>query len=122
LKSDWWNSIHDDFMTCLVLLVAFQGWRVWRDLQSEQMRTSELERQLAVSRLDAHAGRARRRCSLRTELCSTHRLRRTGPSADRTGRRQRALHPDRQAHEAPTDSHLAAIAPEGAFARTAQRV
>ncbi len=53
LRSDWWSSIHDDFMTCLVLLVAFQGWRVWRDLQSEQMRASELERQLAVSRLDA---------------------------------------------------------------------
>jgi two-component system LytT family sensor kinase len=53
LKSDLWNSIHDDFMTCVVLLVAFQGWRVWRDLQSEQMRASELERQLAVSRLDA---------------------------------------------------------------------
>jgi two-component system, LytTR family, sensor kinase len=53
LDSDWWNAIHDDFMTCVVLLVAFQGWRVWRDLQSEQMRASELERQLAVSRLDA---------------------------------------------------------------------
>jgi two-component system LytT family sensor kinase len=53
LDSDWWNAIHDDFMTCLVLLVAFQGWRVWRDLQSEQMRASELERQLAVSRLEA---------------------------------------------------------------------
>jgi hypothetical protein len=53
LRSDLWNSIHDDFMTGVVLLVAFQGWRVWRDLQSEQMRASELERQLAVSRLDA---------------------------------------------------------------------
>jgi two-component system, LytTR family, sensor kinase len=53
LDSDWWNAIHDDFMTCVVLLVAFQGWRVWRDLQSAQMRASELERQLAVSRLDA---------------------------------------------------------------------
>jgi two-component system LytT family sensor kinase len=53
LKSDLWNAIHDDFMTCAVLVVACQGWRVWRDLQSEQMRASELERQLAVSRLDA---------------------------------------------------------------------
>jgi two-component system LytT family sensor kinase len=53
VKSDLWNSIHDDFMTFAVLVVAFQGWRVWRDLQSAQIRASELERQLAVSRLDA---------------------------------------------------------------------
>jgi LytS/YehU family sensor histidine kinase len=33
--------------------VAFQGWRVWRDLQAAQQRASDLERQLAVSRLDA---------------------------------------------------------------------
>ena len=53
MKSDLWNSIHDDFMTFVVLIVAFQGWRVWRDLQSAQTRAAELERQLAVSRLDA---------------------------------------------------------------------
>ncbi len=53
LKNDLWNSLHDDFMTCIVLLVAFQGWRVWRDLQSEQRRAGELEKQLAVARLDA---------------------------------------------------------------------
>jgi len=53
MKSDLWNSIHDDFMTFAVLVVAFQGWRVWRDLQSAQTRAAELERQLAVSRLDA---------------------------------------------------------------------
>jgi len=53
LQSDLWNAFHDDFMTCVVLLVAFQGWGVWRDLQSEQRRAAELERELAVSRLDA---------------------------------------------------------------------
>ena len=53
MKSDLWNSIHDDFMTFVVLIVAFQGWRVWRDLQSAHTHAAELERQLAVSRLDA---------------------------------------------------------------------
>ena len=36
-----------------MLIVAFQGWRVWRDLQSAHTHAAELERQLAVSRLDA---------------------------------------------------------------------
>jgi two-component system LytT family sensor kinase len=53
LNNDLWNSMHDDFMTGIVLLVAFQGWRVWRDLQTEQRRSGELEKQLAVARLDA---------------------------------------------------------------------
>src|SRR6185436_1980678 len=44
---------NQDFMTCVVLLVAIQAWRVWRDLEAEQRRATELESRLAEARLDA---------------------------------------------------------------------
>lgn len=40
-------------LTCVALIIALQGWRVWQDLQAAQARATELERQLAVSRLEA---------------------------------------------------------------------
>ena len=53
LRSDLWNASNQDFMTCVVLLVAIQAWQVWRDLEKEQGRAADLERRLAVARLDA---------------------------------------------------------------------
>jgi hypothetical protein len=53
VRSDLGHAIHNDLMTCVVLVASLHGWRVWKALQSERMRSSELERQLAVSRLDA---------------------------------------------------------------------
>jgi LytS/YehU family sensor histidine kinase len=37
----------------MVLVVALEGWRIWLDFQAERTRATELERQLAVARLDA---------------------------------------------------------------------
>jgi hypothetical protein len=37
----------------IVLVLALDGWQVWLDLQSERTRATDLERQVAVSRLDA---------------------------------------------------------------------
>jgi two-component system, LytTR family, sensor kinase len=42
-----------NLLICAVLIVLLQGWRVWQDLQAARTRATELERQLAVSRLDA---------------------------------------------------------------------
>jgi LytS/YehU family sensor histidine kinase len=53
VRSDLATAIHNDLMTCLVLGGALHGWRVWEALQHERMRSSELERQLAVAKLDA---------------------------------------------------------------------
>lgn len=53
MRTDLWSASNQDFMTCIVLLVAIQAWRVWRDLESEQGRAADLERRLAVARLDA---------------------------------------------------------------------
>jgi two-component system LytT family sensor kinase len=47
------KSIQGHLLTCVILVIVLQGWRVWRDLQAARTRATELERQLAVSRLDA---------------------------------------------------------------------
>jgi two-component system LytT family sensor kinase len=47
------KSIQGHLLTCMMLVIVLQGWRVWRDLQAARTRATELERQLAVSRLDA---------------------------------------------------------------------
>jgi two-component system sensor histidine kinase AlgZ len=47
------KSVQKDLLICVVLLIVLQVWRVWQDLQAARTRATELERQLAVSRLDA---------------------------------------------------------------------
>lgn len=42
-----------DILIGIVLVLALEGWRVWLDFQAERTRATVLERQLAVSRLDA---------------------------------------------------------------------
>jgi two-component system LytT family sensor kinase len=42
-----------DILIGIVVVVALEGLRFWRSLQAERTRAAELERQLAVSRLDA---------------------------------------------------------------------
>ena len=43
----------DEFLIGIVLLTAVEAWRMLRDLQAERMRAMDLERQLAVARLEA---------------------------------------------------------------------
>lgn len=45
--------VQADLLNCVALIIALQGWRVWQDLQATRARATELERQLAVSRLEA---------------------------------------------------------------------
>jgi two-component system, LytTR family, sensor kinase len=47
------KSVQKDLLICVVLIIVLQGSRVWQDLQAARTRATELERQLAVSRLDA---------------------------------------------------------------------
>ena len=42
-----------DILIGMVMATALEGWRGWRRYQAERIRTADLERQLAVSRLDA---------------------------------------------------------------------
>lgn len=42
-----------DVLIAIVLLVALEGWRAWKNYEAERTRATELERELAVSRLDA---------------------------------------------------------------------
>jgi two-component system, LytTR family, sensor kinase len=42
-----------DILIGMVIVLALEGWRVWLDFQGERTRACDLERQLAVSRLDA---------------------------------------------------------------------
>lgn len=53
LQRDLWVTSNQDFLTCVILLVAIQSWRVWRDLESEQQRAAELENRLASARLES---------------------------------------------------------------------
>jgi two-component system LytT family sensor kinase len=46
------RSLQGDLLICVALIVLLQSWRVWQDLQAARTRATELERQLAVSRLD----------------------------------------------------------------------
>jgi two-component system, LytTR family, sensor kinase len=47
------KSVQGDLLICVALVIVLQGCRVWQDLQAARTRATELERQLAVSRLDA---------------------------------------------------------------------
>jgi LytS/YehU family sensor histidine kinase len=49
----FFKFVQKDLLICVVLVAVLQGWRVWQDLQAARTRAAELERQLAVSRLDA---------------------------------------------------------------------
>jgi len=42
-----------DILIGIVLVIAIEGRRAWLDFQAERVRTTDLERQLAVARLDA---------------------------------------------------------------------
>lgn len=53
LSSELVMFLPSDFLICVALIAALQGWRVWRRLEEERTRSAELERQLAVSRLEA---------------------------------------------------------------------
>src|SRR5919109_3084312 len=47
------KSVQGNLLICVALVVVLQAWRVWQDLQAARTRATDLERQLAVSRLDA---------------------------------------------------------------------
>jgi two-component system LytT family sensor kinase len=53
LKSESGRFLPVDVLIGIVLVVALEGLRIWHSLQTERTRAAELERQLAVSRLDA---------------------------------------------------------------------
>ncbi|MGA2050452.1 MAG: histidine kinase [Terracidiphilus sp.] len=53
LKSESGRFFPVDVLIGIVLVVALEGLRIWQSLQMERTRAAELERQLAVSRLDA---------------------------------------------------------------------
>jgi two-component system LytT family sensor kinase len=53
LQWDWTRFLTVDVLIGIVLVVALEGLRVWQSLQAERTRAAELERQLAISRLDA---------------------------------------------------------------------
>jgi two-component system, LytTR family, sensor kinase len=53
LHSELARFLPSDILIGIAILVALEGWRVWQDFQAERARAGELERQLAVSRLDA---------------------------------------------------------------------
>jgi two-component system, LytTR family, sensor kinase len=53
LGSDLFWFLPNEILIGIVLVTAIEGWQVLKDLQAERMRAMELERQLAVSRLEA---------------------------------------------------------------------
>lgn len=53
LKSESGRFFPVDVLIGMVLVAGLEGWRIWQSLQAERTRATELERQLAVSRLDA---------------------------------------------------------------------
>jgi two-component system, LytTR family, sensor kinase len=53
IKSELVRFLPSDILMGIVLVLALEGWRVWLDFQAERTRAGELERQLAVARLDA---------------------------------------------------------------------
>ena len=53
LRSESGRFFPVDVLIGMVLVAALEGWRIWHSLQAERTRATELERQLAVSRLDA---------------------------------------------------------------------
>jgi hypothetical protein len=53
MKSGLGRFLPSDILIGIVLVLALEGWRVWLNFQAERTRATDLERQLAVSRLDA---------------------------------------------------------------------
>ena len=53
LGSDLFWFLPNEILIGIVLVTAIEGWHVLKDLQAERMRAMDLERQLAVSRLEA---------------------------------------------------------------------
>ncbi|MGB6687975.1 MAG: histidine kinase [Terracidiphilus sp.] len=53
IKSESGRFFPVDVLIGMVLVAALEGLRIWQSLQAERTRATELERQLAVSRLDA---------------------------------------------------------------------
>jgi two-component system, LytTR family, sensor kinase len=53
LRSGLDRFLPSDILMGMVLVLALEGWRVWLDFQAERTRATNLERQLAVSRLEA---------------------------------------------------------------------
>jgi len=53
LGSDLFWFLPNEILIGIVLATAIEGWQVLKDLQAERMRAMDLERQLAVSRLEA---------------------------------------------------------------------
>jgi hypothetical protein len=53
MESELVRFLPSDILIGMVLVLALEGWRVWLDFQAERTRATELERQLAVARLDA---------------------------------------------------------------------
>lgn len=52
LESELVRFLPNDILIGIVVVIALQGWRVLMDYQAERIRATDLERQLAVSRLD----------------------------------------------------------------------
>ena len=53
LRSDLFWFLPNEILIGIVLVTAIEGWQVLKDLQAERMRAMDLERQLAVSRMEA---------------------------------------------------------------------
>jgi sensor histidine kinase YesM len=53
LRSDLLWFLPNEILIGIVLVTAIEGWQVLKDLQAERMRAMDLERQLAVSRMEA---------------------------------------------------------------------
>lgn len=53
LQSELVRFLPNDILIGIVLVIALEAWRVFEDFQAERIRSADLERQLAVSRLDA---------------------------------------------------------------------
>jgi two-component system, LytTR family, sensor kinase len=53
LGSDLFWFLPNEILIGIVLVTAIEGWQALKDLQAERMRAMDLERQLAVSRLEA---------------------------------------------------------------------
>lgn len=53
LRNEVFGFLPNEILIGLVLVTGLEAWQVLKDLQAERMRSMDLERQLAVSRLEA---------------------------------------------------------------------
>jgi two-component system, LytTR family, sensor kinase len=53
LHSELGRFLPSDILIGMVIMVAFQGWRVWLDFQAERTKAGDLQQRLAVARLEA---------------------------------------------------------------------